>query len=357
MKTKASYLQALLAALLFGASAPFSKLLLGEVDPIPLAGLLYLGSGLGSVIILFGRRLFKREEVAEEPLQRADYPWLLGAVLAGGVAAPILLMWGLARTPASTASLLLNFEAVATTVIAVWAFKEPVDRRIGSAIGLITLAAVLLSWTTGDWGVSLGAVGIIAASTLWGVDNNLTRHISGRDPLMIVAIKGLGAGSFSLVLGVGLGKPLPAWPAIGLAMLLGAVSYGVSIQLFILAMRALGAARTSTLFATAPFIGAALSLVLLHDQPQTLYWLAFPLMAFGAALMLTERHDHLHVHVPVQHTHRHSHPDPHHMHTHEGDGGTAQLTHNHAHSHELLEHQHPHTPDADHQHSHGHPLP
>ena len=234
------FLQALLAAVLFGASAPLSKLLLGAVEPIPLACFLYLGSGVGALAFLLIQNWWNRGHSVEACLTRRELPWLLGAIFAGGVAAPVLLLIGLQKTPASTASLLLNFEAVGTTLIAFLFFREAVDRRILWAVGLITLASILLSWNGSSWGFSFGALGILAACLLWGLDNNFTRQISAKDPLVIVALKGFGAGSFSLLLCWLFGKPLPGLGIILLAMLLGAVSYGLSIRLFILALRALG---------------------------------------------------------------------------------------------------------------------
>lgn len=347
------FLQALLAAVLFGASAPLAKILLGEMEAIPMAGFLYIGSGAGALLLLWIEHLRHNGQSREAHLTRAEIPWLLGAMLAGGVAAPIVLLVSLQATPASTASLLLNFESVATTLIAALAFKEAVDRRIWWAVALITLASSLLSWnTSGGWGISLGALGILLACFLWGLDNNFTRHISGKNPLMIVAIKGLGAGTFSLTLGAVLGKELPALSPAFLTMLLGAFSYGLSIYLFILAMRSLGSARTSALFGSAPFVGTLLSLVLLKEIPQSLFWLSLPVMALGTWLMLSENHDHHHIHEPAEHTHAHSHPDDHHDHDHLVDAPLANGVHAHPHWHEELAHNHPHTPDLHHRHTH-----
>jgi drug/metabolite transporter (DMT)-like permease len=345
-------LQALFAAILFGASAPLSKLLLGEVQAVPLAAFLYLGSGAGAFLMLLFQLLRNRGQTVEAHLSRHDMPWLGGALLAGGIGAPIILLLGLERTPASTASLLLNFEAVATTLIAVAFFKESIDRRIAWAIGLVTLASILLTWTSGNWGVTLGALGIVGACVLWGLDNNFTRHISAKNPLIIVGIKGLGAGTFSLVLCLLIKQQLPAWNIILLAMLLGSISYGISIQLFIVAMRAMGAARTSTLFGTAPFVGVVLSLVLLREKPQTLFWAALPVMLGGAWLMLTENHSHHHIHEALEHNHRHSHPDEHHLHDSQGDVALVNGSHTHEHRHESQEHEHTHAPDTHHRHKH-----
>ena len=344
---------ALFAAILFGASAPLAKILLNELDAIPMAGLLYIGSGLGAVFLLWLDRRRYNGQSREAHLTRAEFPWLMGALVAGGVAAPIILLLGLQSTPASTASLLLNFECVATTLIAVLAFKEAVDGRIWWAVGLITLASILLTWNAdGGWGVSLGALGILAACFLWGLDNNFTRHISGKNPLMIVAVKGLGAGTFSLVLSLMLGKTLPSLVPALMAMVLGAFSYGLSIYLFILAMRSLGSARTSALFGVAPFVGALLSIVLLREMPEGLFWISLPIMALGTWLMLSENHVHHHVHELAEHVHAHSHPDDHHDHDHLSDIPLVNGVHAHTHQHEKLVHSHPHTPDLHHRHAH-----
>ena len=282
---------------------------------------------------------------AQPKFQRSDVPWLIGAIIAGGIAAPIVLLFGLRQTPASTASILLNFESVATVLIAFAVFKEPVNRQILTALALITLAGILLSWTPGQWGLSLGAVGIIGACFLWGADNNFTRMISENDPRLIVAIKGMAAGSFSLLLALILGNPLPNTLQIVIALALGSVSYGLSIQFFILALRELGAARTSALFGTAPIFGVILSILILKEKPQFLFWAALPMMMLGAWLMILEDQGHHHVHEAVSHTHEHTHPDIHHDHAHAGDESLNAGAHSHPHSHDRMEHSHKHDPD------------
>ena len=347
--------QALLAAVLFGASAPFSKLLLGEVQPIPLAALLYLGSGIGMLIYRAIRQANAQTAETEARLNRADIPWLTGAILAGGVAAPIVLLFSLRATPAATASLLLNFEGVATTLIAALAFREAIGRRVWGAIACITLASVLLTWQAGsEWGVSLGALGILCACVLWGLDNNFTRNVSAKDPTAIVTVKGLAAGAFSLGLSVLLGMPLPSIAAVAGGLLLGAVSYGLSIMLFVKAMRSLGSARTSALFGAAPFIGAALSFLLFHDSLSLLALMAMPLMLAGAWLLIGEDHGHTHQHLVIEHEHSHVHDDGHHAHTHEGQRQplAGPQAHSHPHRHAPLYHSHPHAPDIHHRHSH-----
>jgi drug/metabolite transporter (DMT)-like permease len=345
-------LQVITAAVLFGASAPLSKILLGSIDPLPLAAFLYIGSGLGSWLLFTLRKGFKQVQAEEARLTRPDFPWLLGATMAGGVAAPILLLIGLDRTPASTGSLLLNFETVATALIAAFIFKEAVGRRILWAVSLITLASILLTWNGGAWGFSFGALAIVGACFLWGLDNNLTRHISGKDPLMIVGIKGIGAGLFSLMLALIFEVPMPSIGLVVTTMIVGAVCYGMSIQLFILALRSLGSARTGTLFGIAPFIGAALSLIFLGEIPQPLFWVAVPVMILGAWLMLSEDHAHQHDHDPLEHAHAHRHPDEHHHHEHPNLKKDFSGRHTHFHRHEPVKHVHPHAPDLHHRHDH-----
>jgi drug/metabolite transporter (DMT)-like permease len=342
--------QALIAALLFGASAPLSKLLLGEVEPIPLAAFLYLGSGIGLLGIKTFQRLNQRFSEREAQINKSDYSWLAGAILAGGVAAPIMLLFSLQKTPAATASLLLNIEGVATTLIAALAFKESISRHAWWAIGLITLSSIFLSVNpTASWGFSLGALGIIAACFLWGIDNNFTRNISAKDPLMIVTIKGLVAGSFSLGLALFLGNKLPAMGVTMGALVLGSLSYGVSIVLFIHAMRGLGAARTSALFGTAPLAGMIISFLLFREFPGWMFIVALPLMVIGTLFLLSEEHEHYHIHELTVHEHAHVHDDGHHEHDHEGE--YAQK-HSHIHCHDDLVHAHHHMPDIHHRHVH-----
>ena len=343
-------IQALLAALLFGASAPLAKLFLGEIEPIPLAAFLYLGSGAGLLVIKIGQRIRKQSSEREAKIKRPDIKWLAGAILAGGVAAPITLLFSLKNTPAATASLLLNFEGVATTLIAALVFKESISRRAWWAILLITLSSVLLSINiNGNWGFSFGALGIIAACILWGMDNNFTRNISAKDPLMIVTIKGLAAGSFSLGLALILGFHFPAVGTMLGAMLLGSLSYGVSIVLFIRAMRGLGAARTSAFFGTAPIAGMLLSFILFPEVPGWTFAIALLLMVIGALFLVNEQHKHFHIHAQTVHEHAHSHDDGHHNHIHE-DGYTG--SHSHIHQHDQMQHEHQHMPDLHHRHIH-----
>lgn len=343
--------QALLAALFFGASAPIAKVLLGDVEPIPLAGFLYLGSGISLLIVKLIQRTGGKTAQNEAGIKKSDIGWLAGAVFAGGVAAPIVLLFSLRVTPASTASLLLNFESIATTLIAALVFKEGIHRRAWGAIILITLASILLSINSNqEWGLSLGALGILAACLLWGMDNNFTNNISAKDPLVIVTVKGLAAGSFSLIIGLTLGNQLPNIGIALKAMLLGSISYGLSIVLFVYAMRGLGAARTSALFGIAPLAGMFLSLILLRENFNLMLIVAFPLTLAGTLLLVNEKHDHHHVHDEILHEHSHSHDDEHHDHNH--DKAQFDQPHSHPHFHAGMKHSHHHMPDLHHRHTH-----
>jgi drug/metabolite transporter (DMT)-like permease len=348
-KTKAIGL-ALLSAALFGASTPAAKLLLGQISPWLLAGLLYLGSGLGLGGVLAWRRLMGRAS-AEAALVRADMPWLAGAVLAGGVIGPVLLMTGLAQTPASSAALLLNLEGLATMGIAWLVFRENVDRRLLIGAFSILAGAMVLTWGGGAWrGVGLGSLLIAGACLAWGVDNNLTRKISGADPLQITAVKGLVAGVVNVVIGATQHAAMPPWPSLAGAAAVGLVGYGVSLVCFVLALRHLGTARTGAYFSTAPFVGAVLGVALFHEPVSVWLMMAAGLMAIGVWLHLTEQHGHEHSHEALEHTHGHSH-DEHHQHDH-GPADPSGEPHTHWHRHRPLLHSHPHYPDLHHRHGH-----
>jgi drug/metabolite transporter (DMT)-like permease len=342
---------AVLAAVLFGASTPFSKLLLGQIDPLLLAGLLYLGSGIGLTLWIGFQRLVLKSKSQEAQLRVKDLPWLAAAILAGGVVAPILLMQGLAVTPASSASLLLNLEGVLTALLAWFVFKENFDNRILLGMAAILFAGVLLSWQSRpELGLPWGALCIIGACLGWAIDNNLTRKVSAADPAQVASIKGLVAGTTNVTLALSIGARLPAAPYLGAAALLGFLSYGVSLTCFVLALRHIGTARTGAYFSTAPFIGALLSLIFLHEQVSFLFWIAGGLMVFGVWLHLTERHAHLHRHEPITHEHLHSH-DEHHQHAHAANDPPGE-PHTHIHRHQELVHAHSHYPDLHHRHRH-----
>ncbi len=337
------------AAALFGASTPLAKLLLGAVDPWLLAGLLYLGSGIGLAVVQAGRFTLGGAP-PEAPLRRADLPWLAAVILAGGVIGPLLLMLGLSVTPASSAALLLNVEGLATMGLAWVVFREHTDRRIVSGALLILAGAVLLSWQGAAAGVGWGALAIIGACLAWGTDNNLTRKLSAADPVQIAMLKGLVAGMVNLGLALWHGAVLPsAAPLLGGA-LVGFLGYGVSLVLFVLALRHLGSARTAAYFSTAPFIGAVLA-VALFGEPVTVRLLgAAVLMGVGLWLHLVEHHEHAHAHEATVHEHAHVH-DEHHQHAHAPDDPPGE-PHVHPHRHAPLVHRHPHYPDLHHRHTH-----
>ena len=340
---------AILSAFLFGASTPLAKALLGTVDPWLLAGLLYLGAGLG-LAILHGARGALRLLPPEAPLRRSDVPWLAGVIVSGGIVGPLLLMLGLARTDAATASLLLNLESLATMAIAWLAFRENVDRRLLLGAFAILAGALALSWQGRGVALDLGALLIAGGCLAWGIDNNLTRRLSAADPVQIAMIKGLVAGAANLMLALAQGAALPGTGPILAAALVGFLGYGVSLVLFVLGLRHLGTARTGAYFALAPFIGAVLAVLFLGD-PLTIHLIvAGSLMALGLWLHLAERHEHEHVHQALEHEHRHVH-DQHHRHAHAA-GQPTDEPHTHWHRHEPLRHKHPHYPDLHHRHAH-----
>lgn len=346
-------MMALLAAILFGASAPITKILLGEIQPIPLASLLYLGSGLGLLIFQIGNSLIKKQIINEAPLNKKDFKWLIGAIIAGGIIAPIILLSSLKITPASTASLLLNFEGVATAIIAMLFFKENVGKQILNAVILITFASIILSWDfKNQWGFSIGSLGIILACFCWGIDNNFTRNISAKNPFSIVIIKGIISGFFSLFLSLILKNEIPEFKIAIIAMVIGFFCYGVSIVLFVFAMRDLGSTRTSALFGTAPFVGSILSFILLGDIPSNMFFISLPIMIVGTIFLLKEEHNHTHIHEFIEHEHRHNHRDGHHNHEHTNGEIIINGYHSHLHVHEAIEHAHPHSPDIHHRHIH-----
>jgi drug/metabolite transporter (DMT)-like permease len=336
---------ALASAALFGASTPLAKALIGEISPWLLAGLLYLGSGIGLFAIAQLRR-----HPNEAPLRRADLPWLLAILPAGGVIAPVLLMLGLASTPAASASLLLNLEGVLTLAIAWLVFRENVDLRIGLGAAAILAGALLLSWDGRTGGFGWGALAIAGACLAWAIDNNLTRKLSSADPLQIAMIKGLAAGSVNVTLALLLRAPWPPASAVVAAGVIGFLGYGVSLALFVLAMRHLGTARTAAYFSAAPFVGAVIAILGFGEAATVPFALAAGLMAAGLYLHLSERHMHEHVHEPMAHEHRHVH-DAHHQHEH-GPGDSAGEPHTHRHAHARLAHRHPHFPDIHHRHPH-----
>jgi drug/metabolite transporter (DMT)-like permease len=339
---------ALGAAALFGLSAPAAKLLAGAVDPWLLAGLLYLGSGIGlGLYHLTGRLLAKAPREAR--LGRHDLPWLAGAIVIGGVIGPVLLMYGLALGTAVQSSLLLNLEGVFTALVAWSVFREHFDARIAIGMASIALGAVILAWNPSEaFALEGSALLVSAAGLAWAIDNNLTRMVAGGDPVQIAALKGLTAGSINILLATGQQAAWPGPKVMISAGVVGFLGYGTSLVLFVLALRLLGSARAY--FSTAPFMGAIAAAVALREPLGGRSLLAAVLMGIGVWLHLTERHHHEHQHEALEHTHAHVH-DEHHQHAHPPGTPTGE-PHSHAHVHEPLRHSHPHFPDLHHRHHH-----
>ena len=343
-----SVFYAMLAAALFGASTPIAKLLVGDMAPILLGGLLYLGSGVG----LATARLVRDRRWKSAGLTSSEWPWLLGAILFGGVLGPVSLMFGLAQVSGATASLLLNLESVMTALIAWFVFRENADQRVVMGMIAIVAGSLVLSWPDGDVSSSnwLGPLAIATACLCWAIDNNLTRKVSTSDAVFIASSKGLAAGVVNTSVAFALGAQLPNVPTVIVTLGVGLLGYGLSLVLFVLALRGLGAARTGAYFSTAPFIGASVALGVLGESASMGFWLAAGLMGVGVWLHLTERHDHTHTHEPLEHSHRHIH-DSHHQHQHDANVDASE-PHEHWHRHEALTHKHPHFPDIHHQHRH-----
>ncbi|WP_298135513.1 DMT family transporter [Acidiferrobacter sp.] len=339
---------ALAAAVLFGASIPLAKGLLGLVSAVVLAGLLYLGAGMGLALVWSWRRA-RRAETGT--IARGDWPWLAGAVACGGVFGPLLLLYGLARMPAASASLLLNLENVFTALMAWFVFHEHRNRRIVGGMALIVFAGGLLA-AQGPVGLAsvAGPLAIVAACLCWAADNNLTRQVASGDPVLIAAVKGLAAGGVNVLAAVWLGEHVPSRAVAAAAGLVGFIGYGASLALFVRALRDIGTVRASGYFAVAPFAGALLALVWRPENEGVSFWAAAGLMASGVWLYLTERHVHSHHHPGLTHSHEHGH-DAHHLHGHDfpWDGWTPHV---HRHTHEPLTHSHAHYPDIHHRHGH-----
>jgi drug/metabolite transporter (DMT)-like permease len=336
------------SALLFGLTAPLSKLLLDRFDPQLLAGVLYLGAGLGLAVVNVGRRAIGLPG-AEAPVRRHDLPWLAAVVVAGGLIGPLLLMVGLQWTSAANGSLLLNLEGLATMAIAWLVFRENVDARLFAGAMAILAGAAVLSRNGAGVSLDRGALLIAGACFAWGVDNNLTRKLSSADPVAIVAIKGLAAGSVNCAMALARGAGLPGPEPLAAAATLGFFGVGVSLVLFILALRHLGTARAGAYFSLAPFIGAVAAIVLLREPATPSLLIAGALMGLGVWLHLAERHEHQHDHDPLEHEHGHVH-DEHHQHSHGGE--VVVEPHSHRHRHQRLVHSHPHYPDLHHRHDH-----
>jgi drug/metabolite transporter (DMT)-like permease len=340
---------AILAATLYGISSPVSKLLLKEVPPTLMASFLYLGAGIGISIIQFIKHK-KYKEKTEARLTKQELPYIIGMVVLD-IAAPIFLMYGLTMTTAANASLLNNFEIVATSLIALSIFKESISKRLWGAIFLITVSSIILSVEDiSSFSFSFGSIFVLVACFCWGLENNCTRKLSVKDPLEIVVIKGLGSGIGCLLIALILGEHTNNITYIIIALVLGFFAYGLGISFYIYAQRELGAAKTSAYYAIAPFIGVGLSLIIFREIPTLSFIIALVIMIVGACFASTEEHSHRHRHMITTHEHSHSHDDGHHhSHIH---NETIIGKHNHIHTHEEYFHSHKHTQDIHHSHDH-----
>jgi drug/metabolite transporter (DMT)-like permease len=340
---------ALTSALLFGLTTPIAKQLLSGTQPFLIAGLLYLGSGVGVSAL----RWAQDRGWSATGLTARDWPWVALSTLVGGIIAPALLMTGLARADAASAALLLNLEVVFTAVLAWIVFGEPAGTRVMLGLVAIFGGGLALVWPArlAPSGGFTALLAIVAACCCWALDNNLTRKISASDARVLAAIKGLVAGSTNTVIAFALGASLPRTSLAIVTLVIGFLGYGLSLVLFIVALRQLGAARTGAYFATAPFIGAAVAMTAYGEPGGGAFWLAVSCMAVGVWLHVTEHHEHEHVHEPLTHSHAHRH-DEHHRHEHDfnWDGNEP---HTHAHMHGWLRHRHAHFPDVHHRHRHG----
>ncbi len=339
----------ILSASLFGVSVPFAKVLVGDISPLVLAGLLYLGAFAGLSFYAMARRMIVPDKKTV-PLVRKDVPWLAGAILSGGILGPISLMMGLTLVSGFSASLLLNLEGLATVLIAVIIFRENAGKRLWIALACMTIAGIFLAWNPTQSAFTIaGPLLIVFAMVCWGIDNNLTRNISEKDPIQITQIKGLVAGATSISIALLLGIRISLDLSLIFALILGSFSYGISLVFFVKALKGLGSSRAGTFFSFAPFIGAVTSLFLLHEW---IGWTMLPavvLMLFGIWLIGSEKHSHFHVHKSITHTHSHVHTDLHHIHDHIG---RIHEPHSHEHTHDETSHAHVHYPDTHHRHEH-----
>ncbi len=353
MKTKtAAIVTAIGAAACYGVSSPVSKLLLLKISPTLLAALLYLGAGIGMFFVGIIRNA-RNTEHFEAKITKSELPYVIAMVVLD-IAAPIFLMIGISMSSPASVSLLNNFEIVVTSMIALLIFKESIGKRAWLSIGLITVACIILSFEgAGGLSFSVGSIFVIAACLCWGFENNCTRMLSLKDPLQIVVIKGLGSGAGSLSIAFYLKEFSGDFLYIAFALMLGFFAYGLSVFLYILAQRELGAARTSAYYAVAPFIGVIISFLVFRTSVSLSFGVAFVIMIIGTYFGAVEHHNHEHVHEEIEHEHRHSHDDLHHLHTHEHENEVdLKKEHSHMHKHTNVAHSHHHLPDLHHTHAH-----
>ena len=340
-----SWLKALLAALLFGASTPLSKQLLNQVHPFLLAALFYLGAAL----ILLPTAVYYQVKTPVRNISRSDFFHLTGSLFFGGMVGPVLLLYGIKYSTATSASLLLNLETPATAILAYWLFKENISRRAAAANIGIVLAGAVLSFQ-GEMVPGIGGLLIALACVAWGLDNNYTASILGIDAVRTTFLKGLVFGSVNLLIAATIVKTWPSAPIILIALAIGAFSYGISIVLYISSARKLGAARSQMAFAAAPFFGVAVSQIYLGESFYFYQLFSTALLVAMLAFLFAETHHHLHEHPAAHHTHPHRHDDGHHDHG--KPHAPVDGEHSHGHAHERLYHRHSHMPDPHHRHDH-----
>ena len=340
-----SWLQALAAALLFGASTPLSKQLLQQVHPFLLAALFYLGAAL----ILLPSAVYNQAKAPLRQVSRSDMLHLIGSLFFGGMVGPVLLLYGLKYTAATSAALLLNLETPATAILAFWLFRENISRTAAIANVGIVAAGVILSFQGGP-APGIGGILIALACVAWGLDNNYTASIIGIDAVRTTFLKGLTFGSLNLLIAAALVKTWPSARTIVIALAVGAVSYGISIVLYIASARKLGAARSQMAFAAAPFFGVAVSQVYLGEPFHFYQLISTAILVVMLALLFAETHRHYHEHLPVYHSHPHRHDDGHH--DHDSADVPPEVEHSHGHTHQRLYHRHAHMPDPHHRHDH-----
>lgn len=339
---------AILAAALYAINIPLSKILLQQVEPTMMAAFLYLGAGLG--LFLYGLITGEREKA--DPLTRDELPYTIGMVVLD-IAAPILLMLGLERTNSANASLLNNFEIVATSMIAFFVFREALSKRLTLAIVLVTFASIALSFEgESSFRFDMGSLLVLGAACCWGLENNCTRMLSSKSSVQITTIKGTFSGLSSFVIALVTGEKIPGILWIGAVLLLGFVAYGLSINFYIKAQKDLGAAKTSAYYSIAPFLGVAFGMLLLNERPGIRFYVGLIIMIIATVLMVKDtiglQHTHGHAHV---HTHEHRHGELVHAHSHE-----HFHTHTHIHEGEESLHDHPYDGDHDEEHSHDHTV-
>jgi drug/metabolite transporter (DMT)-like permease len=348
---------AALSAIFFGSCAPVTKYFVSETGPLMLASLFYIGSGLGMLLFIIAGLIARGGEApSDSPVTRHDIPYLAGMSFFGGILAPVTLMYSMKITPAATGSLLLNFESVATGLIAAFLFREAVGRRIWAAMTVITSSCLILSYDPGEaLSFSVGAFGVLLACTFWALDNNISKKVSGKDPFTCIMIKGLAAGTCTGIIALLLGEAAPPILEIPLFLLIGFLSYGgLASVFFLMALRHMGSARTGLFLALSPFFGVIYSFILFQESLHPVFLPAFFIMVIGAYLLVSERHSHQHYHPPIVHDHRHTHDDLHHDHIHDKNAPPLSPSgdHSHLHAHKAMTHDHPHKPDLHHQHDH-----